>query len=96
MYGFIFYFAVIALVRAVRGLRAHKQAGLCSNCSFAHIQYAANAKRATSCTFGGGVRLVKLDVLYCTDFRNRYEVVKLRAMGFRADSETVTVEAGSA
>jgi hypothetical protein len=44
---------------------------LCSECTFAHIQFGASGRRAISCTFGGGVRAMKLDVLYCTDYRNR-------------------------
>jgi len=41
---------------------------LCNECAYAHIQFGACGRRAISCTFGGGVRPLKLDVLYCTDY----------------------------
>ena len=51
--------------------RAAKPKPLCTECAFAHIQFGACGRRAISCTFGGGVRPVKLDVLYCSDYRSR-------------------------
>jgi hypothetical protein len=55
---------------------------LCAECSHAHMQYGANARRAISCTFGGAVRPVKLDVLYCTDYQPRNRPVRSRPIGF--------------
>jgi len=49
---------------------------LCTECAFAHIQFGACERHAISCTFGGGVRPVKLDVLYCTDYRGRAAPVR--------------------
>ena len=63
---------VVAGVNAfVRRERAPKRKPLCAECSFAHIQYGACGRRAISCTFGGGIREMRLDVLYCTDYRSR-------------------------
>jgi hypothetical protein len=82
--------AMIALIHLIT-TRAKRRARLCKEskaksrclgCNFAHIQYAANGRRATSCTFNGGVRRVALDVLYCTDFRVRDAVVENRPIGF--------------
>ena len=59
---------------------------------FAHMQYAANGKRATSCTFGGVVRPMTLDVMYCTDYRDRYAPVRFVTVGFApvlAESESM-------
>jgi hypothetical protein len=74
---------ITATVRArARKVRANKPKSLCVDCAFAHIQYAANGRRATSCTFNGGVRPIVLDVLYCTDYRARNVVVEIRPIGF--------------
>jgi hypothetical protein len=62
---------LINFLRAVRKARAKRPRGLCSGCSFVHMQYGATGRNAVFCTFAGGVRAVGLDVLYCTDFRNR-------------------------
>jgi hypothetical protein len=62
--------------------REIKPAPLCADCFFAHAQYAANARSAISCTYGGGVRLMQLDVLYCTDYRDRSLPTHTRAIGF--------------
>jgi len=68
---------VAAMVNAfVHRERAAKPKLLCSECAFAHIQYGACGRRAISCTFGGGVRVLKLDVLYCTDYRPRMAPVR--------------------
>ena len=58
-----------------------KTKGLCSKCAYAHIQFGACGRRAISCTFGGGIRPLTLDVLYCTDYRARYGAPR-PAMGF--------------
>jgi hypothetical protein len=83
----LFYLVLInVLVRIVGGAvgkaREPKPEPLCAGCTFAHMQYAVNGKRAISCTFGGMVRPMTLDVMYCTDYRNRYEPVRLVAVGF--------------
>lgn len=82
--------ALIALVNLLtafvrvrsRKAREAKPKSLCADCTFAHIQYAANGRRATSCTYNSGVRPVALDVLYCTDYRARNAVVEIRLIGF--------------
>jgi hypothetical protein len=72
---FIFAMLLKVVVEGVRAFvrkpREAKPAPLCADCVFAHVQYGANAQRAISCTYGGGVRPMKLDVLYCTDYRGR-------------------------
>jgi hypothetical protein len=68
---------VIALVIALkRRARKPKPQSLCNECAFAHVQFGACGRRAISCTYGGGVRPVKLDVLYCTDYRPRTSPVR--------------------
>ena len=67
---------------AVRKASEPKAEPLCSGCMFAHIQYAANGKRAISCTFVGVVRPMTLDVMYCTDYRDRCAPVRTVAVGF--------------
>ena len=65
-----------------RKLRAPKPEPLCADCFYAHLQYAANARRAISCTYGGAVRPMKLDVLYCTDYRTRTLPFRNGMVGF--------------
>ena len=55
---------------------------LCVGCLHAHVQYAANARRAISCTYGGAVRPMKLDVLYCTDYQARNVSARGHVVGF--------------
>lgn len=59
-------FATVALVwqiisagigAAIRKMRAPKPKPLCAECFHAHVQYAANALRAISCTYA--VRCVR-------------------------------------
>jgi hypothetical protein len=80
----IFVFLIRAIVIVVGAFRRGRQAqpkSLCNECAFAHIQFGACGRRSISCTYGGGVRPMKLDVLYCTDYRPR--AVPLRpAIGF--------------
>jgi hypothetical protein len=64
--------------------RVQKPKPLCTECSFAHIQFGACGRRAVSCTFGGVVRPMKLDVLYCTDYRPRIAPAR-PAIGFVCD-----------
>jgi hypothetical protein len=63
-----------------------KPQSVCVGCSLAHVQYAQNGRTAISCTFGGGLRPVKLNVSYCTDFRDRTVLVQIAPIGFAAGS----------
>jgi hypothetical protein len=84
------FFVVVLLmkivVEAIRAFRrvtvATKPETLCVRCQFAHVQYAVNAKRAISCGFGGALRAISLDVLYCTDFKDRNVPEPVRIVGF--------------
>lgn len=83
----IFIFAV--LINFLRVLRIHLRNGrqsrpktLCTDCLHAHMQYGSKAERAISCTFGGGIRSINLDVLYCTHYQNRSVPVRVRMIGF--------------
>jgi hypothetical protein len=61
------------------------------------VQYAVNGKRAISCTYGGGVRPVRIDVLYCTDYCNRNAPRRVAAIGFALEREPAELaEAASA
>jgi hypothetical protein len=84
---------VIALARLVRYVRtnasASSTAGLCAGCAFVHTQYGASGRNAVFCTFGGGAREVKLDVLYCTDYRNRNAAPRLVQIGFAPEIQGV-------
>jgi hypothetical protein len=71
-----------AIVEAVRKARDSKPQPLCADCFNAHVQYAANGRRAISCTFAGGVRPMSLDVLYCTDYRARNLPLHAGPIGF--------------
>ena len=81
----IFVVLVRALIAAIgasaQRSRAPKAKPLCTECVFAHVQYGACGRRVISCTFGGGVRPLKIDVLYCNDYRSRY-VPARAAIGF--------------
>lgn len=81
---FVLLFKMIfEAVRVFRNkAREAKPAPLCADCFFAHVQYAANARRAISCTYGGAVRPMKLDVLYCTDYRARGMPLRAGVIGF--------------
>lgn len=63
-------------------LAASVIAALCAGCAFVHMQYGATGRNAVFCTFGGGVRPVTIDVLYCTDFRSRYAPIRTTRTGF--------------
>lgn len=64
---------IVMAIGALANRRATpKPKPLCRECAFAHIQHGACGRTAISCTFGGGVRVLKLDVLYCTDYTPRY------------------------
>jgi hypothetical protein len=76
---------VVAALRAIRAVRVNRKAlpkSLCVDCAFAHVQYAMNGKRAISCTFGGGVRPIGMDVLYCTDYGARNVPRRVVTIGF--------------
>ena len=83
----IVYVIVISMLRsvfrAVKEIRVRRrQRGLCPGCAFVHMQYGATGRNAVFCTFGGGVRAVKLDVLYCTYYRDRNARPRLVRVGF--------------
>jgi hypothetical protein len=58
-----------AFALGIRKLRTPKRQPLCADCFYAHVQYAAKARLAISCTYGGPMRPMKLDVLHCTNYR---------------------------
>ena len=66
----------------IRAQRKSKPKPICADCFFAHVQYGVNSKRAVSCTYGGLVRPMKLEVLYCTDYRERALPFRNGAIGF--------------
>lgn len=68
--------------RRMRKMRANKPRPLCTDCAHAHVQYAANGQRAIACTFAGSVRPVHIDVMYCTDYRDRNAAPRLVQIGF--------------
>jgi hypothetical protein len=93
----IVYLIVISILRgaaeAGKGKRAQRPRGLCAGCAFVHMQYGATGRNAVFCTFGGGVRLVKLDVLYCTDYRDRNAPPRLVRVGFAPEIQGIEAEA---
>lgn len=79
----LFKAVVLGALRAFRDRpRKVKSKPLCADCFHAHVQYGANARRVVSCTYGGAVRPVKLDVLYCTDYQPRSRPSRSRPIGF--------------
>ncbi len=83
----MFYVVLIQILArvgagVVRKTRALKSEPLCASCSFVHMQYAMNGKRAISCTFGAGARPITIDVLYSTDYRDRTAPPRLVKIGF--------------
>jgi hypothetical protein len=80
---FLFVRLVIEAIRAIgQRMRAVKPKSLCRDCSHAHVQYGVNGERAISCIYGGAIRVVKLDVLYCTDYRDRNAPPRTTRIGF--------------
>src|SRR3974390_558669 len=71
MTALLFWIVMLGLARRIYRNRQPKSPPLCTDCVFAHMQYALDGRRAISCTYGGGVRPIAIDVLYCTDFCNR-------------------------
>jgi hypothetical protein len=55
---------------------------LCAECACAHVQYLVKGPRAISCAYAGTLRPMKLDVLYCTDFRARNQPIRKASVGF--------------
>jgi hypothetical protein len=83
----IFIFATLinfarALCNHLRKVRESRPRPLCADCFYAHMQYGAKAERAISCTFGGGIRPMDIDVLYCTDYVSRDLSLHPRRVGF--------------
>ena len=74
--------AIVEVCRIARNHRAHRPRPLCTDCAHAHVQYAANGRRAIACTFAGTVRAVVIDVMYCTDYRDRNPVPRTVPIGF--------------
>ena len=56
------------------------------------MQYGATGRSAVFCTYGGVGREVKLDVLYCTDYRNRNAPPRLVRVGFAPEIPVGEVE----
>lgn len=81
----LFVIVVRLVVMAIGALAnwrsASKPKPLCNECAFAHIQFGACGRRTISCTFGGGVRQLKMDVLYCSDYVPRQTPAR-PAIGF--------------
>jgi hypothetical protein len=81
---------IFGLLRTIRRIRTKpRPRGLCADCAFVHMQYGATGGKAVFCTFGGVVRDVKLDVLYCTDYRNRNAPQRLVRIGFAPEVRSV-------
>ena len=84
---FMLFKVVFEAVRVFRDkAREVKPEPLCTGCLHAHVQYGANARRAISCAYGGALRPMKLDVLYCTDYQTRNLPVHPRVIGFVRES----------
>ena len=81
MFIALFRLLVAVIGAIVKRSCASKAKPLCTECAFAHVQYGACGRRVISCTFGGGVRPLKIDVLYCNDYRSR-NVPARPAIGF--------------
>jgi hypothetical protein len=74
---------LVRLVKASR-VRAPKAQSVCLGCAFAHVQYGADGRISISCTYAGGLRAMKMNVAYCTEFRNRHQLVQIAPVGFIA------------
>lgn len=78
----IFKFIVEVVRALVRKAHEVRPQPLCVDCLHAHVQYAANGRRAISCGYGGTVRPMKLDVLYCTGYYPRNAPTRAGLIGF--------------
>jgi len=84
---FYFFCGLIAqfVKAAVQAMRKSKPGSICAQCVFAHVQHTSKGRQAISCTYGGSVRPMTLDVLYCTEYRDRNCVVPIRLIGFERE-----------
>ena len=73
---------VATITNAGRERKENKPRPLCTDCAHAHVQYAVNGRRAIACTFAGAMRPVQIDVMYCTDYRDRNAAPRLVQIGF--------------
>jgi hypothetical protein len=87
------YLVLIAALRVFKQIRAKRPRGLCADCAHVHMQYGATGRNTVFCTFGGRVRQVKLDVLYCTDYRNRNAQIRPARIGFVAEIQGMKADA---
>ena len=95
MLGIVFYLVLLAVIRYLRKTRSPRPQGVCATCVFAHIQYSPTGRIATFCTYGQVVRPVKIEVMYCTDYRDRGVPQPLTVIGFvRPASEPELAAAG--
>jgi len=79
----LFLVSFVRLIEALcRQMRKARPRPLCTDCVHAHVQCAVNGQRAIACTFAGAVRPVELDVMYCTDYRDRNPAPRLVQIGF--------------
>ena len=86
MPALVFVLLFKMVFEAVRVFQQHAKLPvlLCADCFSAHVQYTANARCEISCTYGGAMRPMKLDVLYCTDYRARHLPLRAGVIGFCA------------
>ena len=82
MLGIVFYLLLLAVIRYLRKTRSPRPQGVCATCVFAHIQYSPTGRIATFCTYGQVVRPVAIEVMYCTDYRDRCVPPRLTVIGF--------------
>jgi hypothetical protein len=68
--------------KIVRKRRSSRRCSRCIDCAYAHVQYATNGRTAISCTFAGTVRQMLIDVMCCTDFRDRNARPQTATVGF--------------
>jgi len=87
---------IVGLCKRLRQARANKPRPLCSDCAHAHMQDAPNGRYAIACTFAGSVRPVLLNVVYCTDYRDRTAPPRLVSIGFVHDIATMQPVADAA
>jgi hypothetical protein len=73
---------IVETAKALRARKANQPRPLCTSCTNAHVQYAVNGRRAIACTFAGAVRTVQIDVMYCTDYRDRNAAPRFVQIGF--------------
>src|SRR5215469_16147124 len=84
----------VGFCKRMQQVRANKRP-LCLDCAHAHMQYAPNGRCAIACTFAGSVRPV-LNVMYCTDYRDRNSPPRLVSIGFVHDLSTMKPVADAA